>query len=120
MRLTGRTARVLVGLAAVAVAVVYLWRGPVDGAEVGRVVRAVAADPLGLAAALAAYAAAFGLRTWAWVRVLPDLPAGQAWAALHVSLAGNHVLPLRLARRCARRAWPGAPTSGGARRPPRR
>ena len=96
MRLTGRTARVAVGLAAVAVAVAYLWRGPVDGAEVGRVVRAVAADPLGLAAALAAYAAAFGLRTWAWVRVLPGLPAGQAWAALHVSLAGNHVLPLRL------------------------
>jgi uncharacterized membrane protein YbhN (UPF0104 family) len=91
-----RTARLVVGLAAVAVAVGYLWSGPVDGTEVGRVVRAVAADPLGLAAALAAYAAAFGLRTWAWVQVLPGLPAGQAWAALHVSLAGNHVLPLRL------------------------
>ena len=99
MRRTGRAARVVrvvVGLAAVAVAVGYLWQGPVDGAEVGRVVRSVAADPLGLAAALAAYAAAFGLRTWAWVRVLPGLPVGQAWAALHVSLAGNHVLPLRL------------------------
>ena len=46
--------------------------------------------------ALAAYAAAFGLRTWAWRRVLPTLSAGQAWAALHVSLAGNHVLPLRM------------------------
>jgi len=91
-----RTARVVVGLAAVAVAVGYLGSGPVDGAEVGRVVRAVAADPLGLAAALVAYAAAFGLRSWAWVRVLPGLAAGQAWAALHVSLAGNHVLPLRL------------------------
>jgi len=91
-----RTARVVVGLAAVAVAVGYLGSGPVDGAEVGRVARAVAADPLGLAAALVAYAAAFGLRAWAWVRVLPGLAAGQAWAALHVSLAGNHVLPLRL------------------------
>jgi uncharacterized membrane protein YbhN (UPF0104 family) len=96
MRVTGRTARIAVGLAAVAIAVAYLWRSPVDGAEVGRVVGAVAADPLGIAAALAAYAVAFGLRTWAWVRVLPGLPVGQAWAALHVSLAGNHVLPLRL------------------------
>jgi uncharacterized membrane protein YbhN (UPF0104 family) len=96
MRVTGRTARIAVGLAAVAIAVAYLWRSPVDGAEVGRVVGAVAADPLGIAAALAAYAVAFGLRTWAWVRVLPGLPVGQAWAALHVSVAGNHVLPLRL------------------------
>jgi uncharacterized membrane protein YbhN (UPF0104 family) len=96
MRVTGRTARIAVGLAAVAIAVAYLWRSPVDGAEVGRVVGAVAADPLGIAAALAAYAVAFGLHTWAWVRVLPGLPVGQAWAALHVSLAGNHVLPLRL------------------------
>jgi uncharacterized membrane protein YbhN (UPF0104 family) len=56
----------------------------------------VAADPAGLAAALTAYAGAFGLRTWAWRRVLPALSAGQAWAALHVSLLGNHVLPLRL------------------------
>ena len=91
-----RATRTAAGLAVVAVAAAYLWRGPVDGTEVGQVVRAVVADPLGLAVALAAYAAAFGLRTWAWVRVLPGLPAGQAWAALHVSLAGNHVLPLRL------------------------
>jgi uncharacterized membrane protein YbhN (UPF0104 family) len=53
-------------------------------------------DPIGLAAALCSYAAAFGLRTWAWCRVLPQLSGGQAWAALHVSLLGNHLLPLRL------------------------
>lgn len=91
-----RAARTLVGLAGVALAAGYLVSGPVDGAELDRVARAVAADPAGLALALAAYATAFGLRTWAWVRVLPALGAGQAWAALHVSLAGNHVLPLRL------------------------
>jgi hypothetical protein len=28
--------------------------------------------------------------------VLPGLPYGQSWAALHVSLLGNHVLPFRL------------------------
>ncbi len=91
-----RAVRVSVGVAAVAVAVGYLMTGPVDGAELRRVGRALAADPAGLALALTAYAAAFGLRTWAWVRVLPALSPGQAWAALHVSLAGNHVLPLRL------------------------
>ncbi|MGZ4748168.1 MAG: lysylphosphatidylglycerol synthase domain-containing protein [Oryzihumus sp.] len=53
-------------------------------------------DPVPLLLALGAYAAAFGLRGWAWTRVLTALTAGQAWAALHVSLLGNHVLPLRL------------------------
>ncbi|HEU4913187.1 MAG TPA: lysylphosphatidylglycerol synthase domain-containing protein, partial [Actinomycetes bacterium] len=85
----------VVGLALLAVAAVYL-AGAVRGEELFRVASAVLADPLGLAAALAAYAAAFGLRTWAWTRVLPGLPARQAWAAIHVSLLGNHVLPLRL------------------------
>ena len=90
-----RIARPVVGLAVLAAAAVYL-AGAVRGAELARVASAVLADPLGLAAALAAYAVAFGLRTWAWTRVLPGLPAGQAWAAIHVSLLGNHVLPLRL------------------------
>jgi uncharacterized membrane protein YbhN (UPF0104 family) len=58
--------------------------------------RALLADPGGVLLALVAYAWAFGLRTWAWRRVLPGLSAGQAWSALHVSLLGNHVLPLRL------------------------
>ena len=88
-------ARPVVGLAVLAAAAVYL-AGAVRGDELTRVASAVLADPLGLATALAAYAAAFGLRTWAWTRVLPGLSAGQAWAAVHVSLLGNHVLPLRL------------------------
>ncbi len=57
---------------------------------------AVAAAPLPIGAALLTYAAAFGLRAWTWHRVLPTLSLGQAWAGLHVSLLGNHVLPLRL------------------------
>lgn len=52
--------------------------------------------PTGLILALSAFAAAFGLRSLAWVRVLPDLELRHSWAALHVSLGGNHVLPLRL------------------------
>ncbi len=52
--------------------------------------------PAGMGLALVAYAAAFGLRALLWVRVLPRLGLGHALAALHVSLAGNHVLPLRL------------------------
>ena len=88
-------ARPVVGLALLTVAVVYLmWT--VQGDEVARVAAALLDDPVGLVAALAAYAAAFGLRTWAWRRVLPALAPAQAWAALHVSLLGNHVLPLRL------------------------
>ena len=57
---------------------------------------AALADPLVLAAALAAYGAAFVVRAALWRRVLPGLSLGQALAAIHVALAGNHVLPLRL------------------------
>jgi len=90
-----RPARLLLGVAVLGWAVAYLV-GAVRGAELARVGGALLADPAGLVTALGAYAAAFGLRTWAWCRVLPGLPTGQAWAALHVSLLGNHVLPLRL------------------------
>lgn len=68
----------------------------VDAAVLAAAARRVLADPLALAAVLVAYAAAFALRALLWRRVLPGLGFGQALAALHVSLAGNHVLPLRL------------------------
>ena len=90
-----RPARLVLGVLVLGWAVSYLadvGRGP----ELGRVAGAVLGDPIGLASALTAYAAAFGLRTWAWRRVLPGLSVGHAWAALHVSLVGNHVLPLRM------------------------
>src|SRR5918993_5899441 len=58
--------------------------------------RAVADRPAALLGALALYALAFAVRAWAWRRVLPGLGLGQGWAALHVSLLGNHVLPFRL------------------------
>ncbi len=87
--------RVAAGLVALVVAGWYLAR-TVDAGTLARSARALVADPPGLAAALVAYAAAFGLRSWSWRRVLPGLGLGQAWAALHVSLLGNHVLPFRL------------------------
>jgi uncharacterized membrane protein YbhN (UPF0104 family) len=68
----------------------------VDVAAVAELLRLVRDNAAGLAAALTCYAAAFGLRAWAWQATLPGLSAGQSWAALHVSLLGNHLLPLRL------------------------
>lgn len=94
--MTGRSVgRSVVGTAVLVVAVAYLVR-VVDVAHLGQVGAAVLADPFGLLVALGCYAAAFGLRTAVWCRVLPALSPGQSWAALHVSLLGNHVLPLRL------------------------
>ena len=90
----------------------YLGAGPVDGAELRRVVRAVAADPLGLAAALAAYAAAFGLRTWAWLRVLPGLSA-------RPGLGGAARLPARQPRAAAAARRGAAPGQRGAAHRPR-
>jgi uncharacterized membrane protein YbhN (UPF0104 family) len=68
----------------------------VDPDELGAALAAVADRPAALLGAVVLYAGAFLLRSWAWRRVLPGLSAGQSWAALHVSLLGNHVLPFRL------------------------
>ena len=67
-----------------------------DPSMVGSVLSSAARDPLGLTLALTAYAAAFVVRAELWRRVLPRLSFGQALAAIHVALAGNHLLPLRL------------------------
>jgi len=90
-----RRTRLLIGLGALALTVVYLVRVG-DAAVLQTVGRAMAASPAALAGALVLYAGAFALRAAAWRLVLPALPVTQAWAALHVSLLGNHVLPLRL------------------------
>ncbi|MBG0832244.1 flippase-like domain-containing protein [Planomonospora sp. ID67723] len=83
------------GLAVLAAAAVYLAR-VVSGPDLLSAGRALLRDPLGVLLALAMYGCAFGLRTWSWCRVLPGLSPGLSWAALHVSLLGNHVLPFRL------------------------
>ena len=87
------------GVAALGLAIVYLIdlsKAAEPWQELSVVLRSFARSPLALIVALAAYAAAFWLRACAWRRVLPTLPLGHAWAALHVALLGNHVLPFRL------------------------
>ena len=67
-----------------------------EWAVLAQTLRRAVADPAALLLALAAYAAAFLVRAELWHRVIPALSRRHALAALHVSLAGNHVLPLRL------------------------
>jgi uncharacterized membrane protein YbhN (UPF0104 family) len=93
-----RWVRLVVGAAVLVFTVIYLV-DVLDATAAGALVdvtRALTTAPFGLAAALACYAAAFWLRSLAWRSTLPGLGLGQSWAALHVSLLGNHVLPLRL------------------------
>nr|WP_260407878.1 lysylphosphatidylglycerol synthase domain-containing protein [Planomonospora venezuelensis] len=82
-------------MAVLAAAVVYLTR-VVSGPDLASAGRALLRDPLGVLLALVMYGCAFALRAWSWRRVLPGLSLGHSWAALHVSLLGNHVLPFRL------------------------
>ena len=85
------------GAALLVVGLAVAGLGPAfDAATVGATFRRAVAEPWWLALAVAAYALAFALRAALWPRVLPDLTFGQALAALHVALAGNHLLPLRL------------------------
>jgi len=68
----------------------------VDGAVLERTWRAAAGQPFGIVLALGAYATAFLIRSVVWAGLVPGLSFGHALAAIHVSLGGNHVLPLRL------------------------
>lgn len=86
---------VTLGVVSLAVAIVGL-AVPADMETLSATFRAGRSSPGGVALALGAFAVAFLLRAHAWRRVLPRLGFGHAWAAIHVSLAGNHVLPLRL------------------------
>ena len=98
IRVRTPSVRTLVRLAGIVglVAGLALIARTVETAQLASTWRAVTAAPGAVAVVLALYAAAFWLRAWVWVRVLPSLPFGQALAAIHVSLLGNHVLPLRL------------------------
>ena len=86
------TAVVVLGLVAGVLYVVH----SVDLETLADTAEAAARDPRGLTLALGAYGLAFALRAGLWCRALPGLSFGQSLSALHVSLAGNHLLPLRL------------------------
>ena len=93
--LVPRRRALILGVLALAASVVYVAL-TLDAGALGTALGAAVTDPIGLGIALAAYFAAFALRAGLWARALPGLGFGQALAAIHVSLAGNHVLPLRL------------------------
>lgn len=68
----------------------------VDTAALERSWHEAVSHPASVALALAGFAAAFLVRAAVWTAIVPTLPFGQSWAAQHVALGANHVLPLRL------------------------
>jgi uncharacterized membrane protein YbhN (UPF0104 family) len=83
------------GIAAVFVsAAAFVLSADLDA--LGATWRSAASAPAELLAVLAAYGLAFALRALLWSRVVPSLRPGHALASVHISLAGNHLLPLRL------------------------
>jgi uncharacterized membrane protein YbhN (UPF0104 family) len=85
----------LAGASAIAVAAAVV-ASAVDTDVLARIGRAAAGDPTRIVVATIGFALAFLLRSWAWHRVVPALGVGHAWAGIHLSLAANHVMPLRL------------------------
>jgi uncharacterized membrane protein YbhN (UPF0104 family) len=83
------------GIAALAASVVaFALTADLDA--LGATWKSAASAPAELLAVLVAYGLAFVLRALLWSRVVPALRQGDALAAVHISLAGNHLLPLRL------------------------
>jgi len=83
------------GIAVVAASVVgFALTADLDA--LGATWRNAASAPAELLAVLVAFGLAFALRALLWSRVVPALRPGHALAAVHISLAGNHLLPLRL------------------------
>lgn len=86
----------VVGAGLLTIPIIWVIVSTADTAALTSAWRAVVTRPLSLLLALTAFGTAFLLRANAWVKVLPGLPLGQSWAGVHVALAGNHILPLRL------------------------
>ena len=88
----------LAWIAGLAMIAATAWVVPrrVDVDTLARTAHALARDPAGVALALGCFSAAFLVRSWAWHRTVPPLPTKQAWAGIHLALAANHLLPLRL------------------------
>lgn len=90
-----RTAAWVVGTAVLVLSVLGLK--PFFDADSFRATwEAVGTNPVSLLLVIAAYFFAFGLRAAMWGRLLPKLSFGHALASIHLSIAGNHLLPLRL------------------------
>ncbi len=85
---------VVVASIALLVAVAVIAVG-VDSTALTDGARALVSEPL-LPVALVVFGVGFWLRALVWARLVPGLSTSMAWAAVHVSLLGNHLLPLRL------------------------
>jgi uncharacterized membrane protein YbhN (UPF0104 family) len=85
----------LVGGGALLLAVIVIG-ARVDTAALGQAVDTALRSPVHLALVLAAFGGAFVLRALLWTRVLRSLPVGDSLAAVHLGLAANHLLPLRM------------------------
>ena len=98
MRSPGKSSKRVVGTAGVVVLVLSIAfiAKAVDGAVLERTWRTAVGQPVGILVALGAYGVAFLIRSVVWARLVPGLSLGHSLAAIHVSLGGNHVLPLRL------------------------
>lgn len=81
---------------AFAVASAWFLRSSFDSSAIQATWKAVKGAPLAVLVVTAVYFAAFALRAVIWRNVVPGLSFGHALAAIHVAVAGNHVLPLRL------------------------
>ena len=83
------------GVVALAASAVFVAVS-VDAGHLSRTAGTALSAPVELVGVLALYGLAFAVRAALWTRVLPSLSFGHALAAIHLSLAGNHVLPFRL------------------------
>ena len=80
----------------VGAAALFLMVRAVDAAVLKTTWNSMTSAPGAAAVILLFYALAFVIRALLWTRILPKLPLSHALGAIHVSLGGNHVLPLRL------------------------
>ena len=94
-----RRLRRWVGVLGLLVALGYL-AAVVDPDELGAALEAVADHPAALLGAVVLYAGAFVLRSWAWRRVLPGLPAGSRGRRCTSSCSATTCCRSGWARRC--------------------
>ena len=77
-------------------ATAWFMRSSFDSSAMASSWEALKGAPLTVAAVMAVYFAAFALRALVWRNVVRGLTFGHALAAIHLAIAGNHLLPLRL------------------------
>ncbi len=75
---------------------VWFMRSSFDPESLSRSWASIREAPPAVAAVMAVYFLAFALRAVVWRSVVPQLSFGHALAGIHLAVAGNHVLPLRL------------------------